>query len=475
MKIINLAVRNVFRNKRRSVMTLCAIAIGTSSILLFGGYVVGMILNIQSDIVRGSGHLHVYKTNYFAEGAADPAAYALEGSEELLRAIREDEYLSQHVVVATPMQYFGGIVGNFSENSSQIFFGKGIIPADRDKMREWNVYNIAMPEGSDEEPALDQDDLELGVIGRGMAKNLSLCNELASSGCTDAARPVKKEAPPEEVADLPPLDLDLGFLEDLPAEDTPAPEVEAGTARLDLMAAMAGGAPNVVQLKVRETADFGERTLDQQYLLVHLELAQQLLYGRSTPKVTGVQLQLQKTTQIPVAQQHLETIIAEHGWDMEVKNFYTVAPLYIQILSLFQTIFGFMTVLMLSIVLFTIANTMRMAVMERLGEIGTLRSMGLRQNGIMKLFVWEGSLLGVLGASIGVLLAVLVGAGFNASGLTWVPPMRVTPVFLVIKLFQVPQLVPATWLGIVLASLASSVVPAKFAARIPVVDALREV
>ena len=38
MVTLNLAVRNLLRNRRRSIATLLAMAIGSSSILLFGGY-----------------------------------------------------------------------------------------------------------------------------------------------------------------------------------------------------------------------------------------------------------------------------------------------------------------------------------------------------------------------------------------------------------------------------------------------------
>ena len=38
MKTVSLALRNLLRNRRRSLTTLLAMIIGASSILLFGGY-----------------------------------------------------------------------------------------------------------------------------------------------------------------------------------------------------------------------------------------------------------------------------------------------------------------------------------------------------------------------------------------------------------------------------------------------------
>ncbi len=469
MRTFNLAWRNIFRNRRRSFATMTAIAVGAAGVLLFGGYVVDMILNIQTNMVRGNGHLHVYKTGYFAEGSADPTAYSFGHYPDVMAAIQQDDYLAPRMAVMTPFQRLSGIVGNFKEESSITFLAKGVVPEDREAMKVWNPYGIKMPPGSGEEPALDDADHEVGLIGRGMAQNLSLCQDL---GLTDCPQQQEEPIPKEETAFVDEGLGDLGFLAELeaPDESTALPE---GTVMLDLMAATTGGAPNVVGMKVRDTADFGERNLDRHFLLMHLDLAQSLLYGSGGKKVTGLVLQLQKTNQMTKAREHLENLIREQGWDLEVKSFTDYEPLYLQILSLFGTIFGFISIIMGAIVLFTIVNTMRMSVMERVTEIGTLRSMGLRQNGILQLFLWEGTLLGVLGASAGVLLAFALAVVFNNAGLSWVPPMRVTPVYLVISIFEDARLVPFTWLGLVAASVVSSLIPAKAAARMAVVDALR--
>ena len=69
---------------------------------------------------------------------------------------------------------------------------------------------------------------------------------------------------------------------------------------------------------------------------------------------------------------------------------------------MFDTIFGFMFVLIGGIVMFTVSNTMNTTVVERTIEIGTLRAIGVRRAGIRALFVTEGALLGVCGALLGV-------------------------------------------------------------------------
>jgi putative ABC transport system permease protein len=48
-----------------------------------------------------------------------------------------------------------------------------------------------------------------------------------------------------------------------------------------------------------------------------------------------------------------------------------------------------------------IANTILMAAHERTREIGTLRAMGMSKNGVLGLFLAEGSLLGLVAGSVG--------------------------------------------------------------------------
>ena len=84
------------------------------------------------------------------------------------------------------------------------------------------------------------------------------------------------------------------------------------------------------------------------------------------------------------------------------------------------------------IVLFTVVNTMSMSVMERTNEIGTARAMGVRRSGIRRQFLIEGWMLGVIGATAGVILATLIATWFNHLGITCMPPGQARPVPLVL-------------------------------------------
>ena len=85
--------------------------------------------------------------------------------------------------------------------------------------------------------------------------------------------------------------------------------------------------------------------------------------------------------------------------------------------GMFSAIFLFISLIMGVIVLFTVVNTMGTSVVERTSEIGTAPgAMGLRRGGVRRMFVLEGAMLGVLGATVGVALGQLVAILFNSTG-----------------------------------------------------------
>ncbi|MDE4907711.1 ABC transporter permease [Methanogenium marinum] len=57
----------------------------------------------------------------------------------------------------------------------------------------------------------------------------------------------------------------------------------------------------------------------------------------------------------------------------------------------------------------SIFNVMMMSVTERIREIGILRSIGTQKNEILRMFVYEAAIIGVVGAGIGAILSLIIG------------------------------------------------------------------
>lgn len=114
-----------------------------------------------------------------------------------------------------------------------------------------------------------------------------------------------------------------------------------------------------------------------------------------------------------------------------------------------------------------VANTMFMSVIERTRQIGILKALGAKNNDILKMFIIESGMLGLVGGIIGVLLGGLFALGlggisasgpFGSSGFQPVITMELIMFSLVFSVF----------VGII-----SGILPARRAAKLDPVVALR--
>ena len=471
MMLLKIAFRNILRNVRRSVTTMLAIAVGAMAILVFAGFMTYMTVGFRTTVIESTGHLAVMKAGFFKYGSGNPAAYGISGYQKVIDAIKSDPVLGPMIYVITPSVNMFGIAANFDADSSRTFSGVGVVPSDRQKMRTWDEPGIMTRRVLDEYGMTDADP-ERGVLGTGLARILGLCEPLKLANCPAAPQAAKPAAPSAPVAGAPGADLAELASRDL----QPAQAASNGDMpRIDLMAATAGGSPNVVSFYVAKTRTQGARELDDMFVAMHIGLAQELLYGRGEKKATSIVIQLNHYGDMDAARQRLDALFKEKGLGLEVHDFTELTPMYNQVIGFFGAIFTFIAIVMAVIVLFTVANTMTMNVMERTNEIGTTRALGVRRNGIRRQFLVEGTLLGVIGAAAGVGLAELIGFLLDSADLRWTPPGQAYPIPLRLLLSQIGPMIVGVAVALVVIAVVAALIPANRAARMPVVDALRHV
>ena len=458
--------RNILRNRRRSLMTGSAVAAGAMAMLLFGGYVAYIFAGLETGSVQQNGHLTVFRSGYFLFGPGNPAAYGIDRYQDVMTLIGDDPVLKPMINVLTPTQSLVGIAGNFSGSvdASKTFLGEGFIPSDRERMKQWDEFHTRSNPVPDHR--MDDADPNRGLVGFGLARMLGLCGPLKLQGCP----PVP--AMPQPATAHSPVDSDLAGLAQ---QDAASGAAAPATPRLDLLAATAGGAPNVVSLEVAGVERQGVREVDDNFIALNLDLAQQLVYGRGEHKATGIVVQLKRSEDMPAARARLAALFKQHGLDLEIKDFGDLNPFYGQVVQMFSGIFLFIAMVMGMIVLFAVVNTMTMNVMERTNEIGTTRALGVRAGGIRTQFVAEGMLIGALGAAFGTVVALAIAWSVNHAGLTWIPPGNAAPVPLRIDMAGKPALVLGTWVVLVVVATLAALIPANRAARLSGVDALRHI
>lgn len=466
--MFKIAFRSIFRNSRRSLTTLLTIAIGTAATLVFGGYTVYVTYGLQTSTVDRVGHLTVFRRGYFDFGSGNPAIWGIAHYQDVETLIATDPVLSPMIAVVTPVQALAGIAANSDIDESRTFIGTGFVPSQRDAMKRWDEYGVGQSNVAT--TGLSDQNTSEGIVGVGLARVLGLCEKLHLDSC-----PVLPKGAPSataasaDVASLPKQDFS-----DLVASDA-SPTPSSKLPRIDLLAATAGGAPNVVSLQIRKTDPQGVKDLDDIYVGMNLALAQQLVYGRGEHRATGIVIQLHRTEDMPAAQARLAEIFRAHHLDLETRDFAEITPFYTQALNLFRSIFSFISVIIGIVVLFTVSNAMGMSVVERIDEIGTTRALGVRRSGIRWQFLLEGVMLGVLGATAGVVIAFAAAYAVNHGGLTWTPPGQAQPVPLKLYLFGAWGLIATMWVLLTGLAAIAALLPANRAARLQIVDALRHV
>ena len=468
MMLLRIGYRNILRNRRRSATTALAVAVGTIALLLFGGFQRNVFAGLETAAVQRSGHLTAFRQGYFLYGAGNPSAYGIDDYQSIIELLRRDAVLQPLISVVTPTLSLVGIAGNYSGQSSaaKTFLGIGFVPSDRARMRQWNEHHVLLASGV--EPILRDDEPSVGFVGLGLGRILGLCGPLKISNCPPppklASEQPKVDGPVEDFKDLQERDVGKG-----------ASDSHAGMPRLDLLGATAAGAPNVVGFYAASATPQGVRELDENVIGMPLPLAQQLVYGRQKPRVTGITVQLDRTEDVEKARARMLALFREQGMNLELHNFADLNPFYVQVKNFFGSMFLFIAAIMSVIVLFTIVNTMTMAVLERTAEIGTTRALGVKRGGVRQQFLLEGALLGALGATLGVVFAALATLAINRAGLEWTPPANAQATPFRVEFWGQTALILSTWIALTFIATLAAWFPANRAAKLQIVDALRHV
>ncbi|MEM5773151.1 MAG: ABC transporter permease [Candidatus Aenigmatarchaeota archaeon] len=116
-----------------------------------------------------------------------------------------------------------------------------------------------------------------------------------------------------------------------------------------------------------------------------------------------------------------------------------------------------------------IANTMFMSVMERTRQIGTLKALGATDGEVMLLFLIESGLIGLVGGLIGIFFGFIVSGIISEIGIRMLGMSGMAQTVVYIPL----QLVLFTLAFSVLIGILSGLLPARRAAKLQPVEALR--
>jgi putative ABC transport system permease protein len=242
--------------------------------------------------------------------------------------------------------------------------------------------------------------------------------------------------------------------------------------RITLMATTPDGSLNAVDALVRGLVDVRIKELNDRYLAAGTPLVSRLLQTEGT--VSKLVVFLKARSDEAAASRRIQSALTAAGYPVVVRGWRELALFYEQVKLLYVGIFGFVGTVLVVIVILSAAIVMTMAVVERTREIGTVRALGTRPSGVLRLFLAEGVLIALLGCAAGAVFALLVRAGLNAWGFTLPPPPGGThgdPIHVQVY----PLAYAAGFAAMVLTMTIASYFPARRASRLPIVEALAHI
>ena len=159
----------------------------------------------------------------------------------------------------------------------------------------------------------------------------------------------------------------------------------------------AGILPRLKQFTVVGIFEVGMFEYDSGLALIHLEDAQKL-YGLGD-RASGVRLKLHDLFQ---SREVARDLTARLRGDLYVSDWTRSHANYFRAVQIEKTMMFIILLLIVAVAAFNIVSTLVMAVTDKQPDIAILRTLGASPGGIMKIFIVQGALIGVIGTLIGV-------------------------------------------------------------------------
>jgi lipoprotein-releasing system permease protein len=164
-----------------------------------------------------------------------------------------------------------------------------------------------------------------------------------------------------------------------------------------------GPIPRARRFKVCGIFEVGAQEYDFGLAVIHLQDAQKLM--RLDTGVTGVRLKLRDIWDAwNVARSLANEMVGMyrvHDWTRDHENFF-------RSLKMEKTIMFVLLSLVIAIAAFNLVSSLVMLVQDKQADIAILRTLGLSPGAVMRVFMVQGTVIGVVGVGLGVLGGILL-------------------------------------------------------------------
>ncbi len=358
LDLFKIAIRNLLRYSRRTILTASLIAIGVMFVLVFsaasGSFKSLMIGQITDSLM---GHIQIHKKGYVSSLESLPLNLGLPHK----TSVKIDEMLarSKEIEASSPRIKFGALFSNFVESTNIRL--NGVYPD-----REFKTVPLLSSRISKGKKSIQKGEILIpALLERGMKVKI---------GDSIVVVATNKEGSVNGKQFVV-----AGVLDGITG-----PGGRDGYIHID-------DAVELLRLPETEISEIVIRLKDFSRLNIVLN------------DITG---QLQKTFQ-----KDGKFPLEIHTWE-DLSPFFNIS-LMIDIMTFF------IKIMLVALVLISVLNVMIMAVYERIREIGTMAALGTPPSKILSLFMLEGLSLGVLGTVLGGVVGAVILWILNIAKITY--------------------------------------------------------
>jgi len=346
MKLIKMGIRNIFRSKKRTLITLSAISIGLALLIIGLSLMNGIDKQSINNIIRSqTSHIKIFKKGYKEKRDEFPMNLTISENSPIFSFL---EKLKTVLAVEKRVIFAGSLI---KDNDELPCIGVGI-----DVLKDPKVFNI-------KESIISggwlQEGKEQVLIGENFAQDMGL-----SVGDYVTVRMVTSK------------------------------EGEQFSW-------------NAADLEIRGIFDTKNPAVDSGYIFIPLHFAQESLSLNSEITEIVVRLRSDSKAILNESLDKIDEINRIKNLELEVCSWKELAGDFLAISKIKSKSTSIIVLIMLFIASMGIVNTMLMAVLERTREIGMLKALGMNRLDIVKLFLIEGGFIGVLGSLLSCLIGGL--------------------------------------------------------------------
>jgi lipoprotein-releasing system permease protein len=166
----------------------------------------------------------------------------------------------------------------------------------------------------------------------------------------------------------------------------------------------AGVMPRLKQFTVSGVFEMKNYQYDSALALINIEDAQKL-FRMGSAEVTGVRLKLSDINAAPTLTSHLNAALPENVFATDWTRSHAT---FFRAIQIEKRVMFIILLLIVAVAAFNIVSTLVMVVTDKRADIAILRTLGATQGQILRIFISQGAIIGVIGTILGLAMGLLV-------------------------------------------------------------------